>query len=343
MIIKSDEGKEISIYSGCSGYKYYRPPQGWKDKYKQKLQDYADHFPLLEINSTFYKLPRVSTAKKWKERTKQVNQDFQFIVKANQRITHLTSNPTYSKADLDINEKDKEKYGFFQPTKQVNKAWEETKKICDALDASVCLFQTPKSFTPSNEHLENLEIFLSDIDCEFDLAFEPRGEGWTKSLIEKLKSHINFVYVFDPFKQEQINSGTATYYRLHGLGNQKYQYKYSNKDLKKLFEICKRFSGNKIYVLFNNYEMHNDCNRFLKYLKKGDLPNVKWGAEAVIETIDIDFPATVEDILSKCGRWWVWVEPNKRIRVDDAFEDIEQGKFSEKEDLLKAIKTYFNE
>jgi uncharacterized protein YecE (DUF72 family) len=116
MKIQTKKGKETSILAGCSGYRYYHPPNGWKKKYKQKLQAYADHFPLIELNSTFYDLPQSSTAAKWRNLAKEVNESFEFIVKANQRITHPASSPTYNKANLDINEDQKEKYGYFQST-----------------------------------------------------------------------------------------------------------------------------------------------------------------------------------------------------------------------------------
>lgn len=94
--------------------------------------------------------------------------------------------------------------------------------------------------------------------------------------------------------------------------------------------------------LFNNYEMHNDCQRFLKYLKKGEFPKVKWSAEAVVETIDIDFPTQKEEILSNCGRWWVWINPNKRIRVKESLKNIEEKKFSNEKELYHAIKSNFD-
>ncbi|MFW6110430.1 MAG: DUF72 domain-containing protein [Thermoproteota archaeon] len=55
------------IIVGCCGYSYYRPAKGWKERYDHKLQAYAAEYPSVEINSTFYKLPRVSTAEKWKK------------------------------------------------------------------------------------------------------------------------------------------------------------------------------------------------------------------------------------------------------------------------------------
>jgi hypothetical protein len=80
----------------------------------------------------------------------------------------------------------------------------------------------------------------------------------------------------------------------------------------------------------------------LEYLKKDTFPEVPWGAEAIVETIDITYPTTKDEILSKCGRWWAWIKPNERIRVKESFDEVEQEKFGSENELYDRIKTYFN-
>jgi len=60
------------INVGTCGYGYYQPEDDWKEKYESKLQAYSDFFKTVEINKTFYKLPMVKTAEKWKEKPKKV-------------------------------------------------------------------------------------------------------------------------------------------------------------------------------------------------------------------------------------------------------------------------------
>jgi uncharacterized protein YecE (DUF72 family) len=50
------------------------------------LRFYAERFPAVEINNTFYRLPSTSTLESW---TTQVPADFTFVLKASQRITHI--------------------------------------------------------------------------------------------------------------------------------------------------------------------------------------------------------------------------------------------------------------
>ncbi|MGV9103449.1 MAG: DUF72 domain-containing protein [Promethearchaeia archaeon] len=181
----------VQIVSGCSGYRYYRPPEGWKDKYTQKIQAYADESPLLELNSSFYKLPMKRTAQKWRKLVDEVNPNFRFSVKANQRITHEPSSPTYDKADIEIEEGKEDHYGFFRPTEEVFNAWSKTKSICEALEVDICLLQTPSSFEPSDEHLTNLNKFLDGADADFALALEsPETHGLTISSVTCVQSMI---------------------------------------------------------------------------------------------------------------------------------------------------------
>ncbi|MFW6110431.1 MAG: DUF72 domain-containing protein [Thermoproteota archaeon] len=96
-------------------------------------------------------------------------------MKVNQKITHPPSSPTYKKAKLEIPKEKEGKYGFFRPAEEVFQAWKETEEIVEALKAEVCLFQSPSSFKPEPENLENLESFFSQV-YGINIAFEPRGK-----------------------------------------------------------------------------------------------------------------------------------------------------------------------
>lgn len=49
-----------------------------------KLDEYAQHFPVVEVDTFFYALPQISTIQNW---LATVPPTFQFIVKANQKMT----------------------------------------------------------------------------------------------------------------------------------------------------------------------------------------------------------------------------------------------------------------
>lgn len=89
------------LVQGCCGWDYFKPNQfleevgrltdgksDWKDIYDHKVQAFADFFDLVEVNKTFYDLPQVKTAEKWKRLAREVNEEFQFTIKASKKITH---------------------------------------------------------------------------------------------------------------------------------------------------------------------------------------------------------------------------------------------------------------
>ncbi|MHC1635301.1 MAG: DUF72 domain-containing protein [Candidatus Methanospirareceae archaeon] len=236
----------MEILVGCCGF-------------PRKKESYYKDFKLVEIQKTFYKLPRVETVKKWRE---SAPLDFVFTLKAPQLITHPSSSPTYFKAGIKIKEEDKDKYGFFRHTKEVFEAWEETKRIAEALKAEIILFQCPPSFKEEKENVENMLSFFSSISySDIILAWEPRGR-WSEQTIQKLCADLDLVHCVDPFSNKQLY-GEISYFRLHGIGTIKYKYK--DEDLEYLKGVCdkKREEGKKaIYCLFNNIYMYEDAKRF---------------------------------------------------------------------------------
>jgi uncharacterized protein YecE (DUF72 family) len=74
---------------GTSGFSYKQ----WKGSFyppklpdRQMLSFYAQQFPTVEINNTFYRMPTETTLLNW---AKSVPESFRFALKANQQITHL--------------------------------------------------------------------------------------------------------------------------------------------------------------------------------------------------------------------------------------------------------------
>jgi uncharacterized protein YecE (DUF72 family) len=82
----SPEGR---IWIGCSGWLY----RGWKGRFypdglpvSSWLEYYADRFPTVELNNSFYRLPERRTFGAWGRATPH---EFVFAVKASRYLTHL--------------------------------------------------------------------------------------------------------------------------------------------------------------------------------------------------------------------------------------------------------------
>ncbi len=65
-------------------------PDDVRNDAEGRLRYYAEHFPMVEVNATFYALPRAATVQAWADRTPD---DFRFHVKAHQVISGHASEP----------------------------------------------------------------------------------------------------------------------------------------------------------------------------------------------------------------------------------------------------------
>ncbi|HET7319571.1 MAG TPA: DUF72 domain-containing protein [Nitrospirota bacterium] len=143
----------MKIYAGTSGFAY----KEWKGKFypekippKEMLHFYSERLGAVEINNTFYRMPRESVLKSWAE---QVSGGFIFALKAPQVITHI---------------------------KQLRNVFEETEYLFKALSVlggklGPVLFQFPKSF---RANVLALEDFLALIPGDTDCAFDFRSPTW---------------------------------------------------------------------------------------------------------------------------------------------------------------------
>ena len=79
----------MRVRAGTSGWSYNE----WKGSFypedissSRMLRYYAERFGSVEVNNTFYRLPKPEVLAGWAE---QVPEDFRFVLKASRRITHI--------------------------------------------------------------------------------------------------------------------------------------------------------------------------------------------------------------------------------------------------------------
>jgi uncharacterized protein YecE (DUF72 family) len=150
------------IYIGTMGWSY----KFWKDNFyssntkpEKFLEQYSKHSNTVEVNSTFYHVPSMSTIKNWE---KQTDPNFLFSIKAPKKVTH------------DKLSKDTTNYlDFFLKT--VSNLGTKLGPI---------LFQFPSSFKSDNHDL--LRNFLSVLSKKFRYAIEVRNKSWCNAKFYKL-------------------------------------------------------------------------------------------------------------------------------------------------------------
>jgi uncharacterized protein YecE (DUF72 family) len=231
--------KRVQI--GCCGFGLAQPA-------------YFRTFSCLEIDSTFYQLPKLTTVERWRA---MAPPGFQFTLKAWQVITHRASSPTYRRTKLE--EHDRQHAGHFGFNATIRWAWDETYRVARALDAAVVLFQTPASFTPNKEHIAKLRQFFERAKRgSLRFAWEPRGAGWEPVVVEKLCRDLDLIHAVDPFRELPAAPGKLQYYRLHGVTGSKHRY--ADEELAKLREVTRQSAA--CFVMFNNLSRAADARRF---------------------------------------------------------------------------------
>ncbi|MEE9271649.1 MAG: DUF72 domain-containing protein [Candidatus Krumholzibacteria bacterium] len=143
----------MALYAGTSGYSY----KEWKGTFypdklpaEEMLHYYATQLPAVEINNTFYRLPRASVVDAWAQ---QVPDDFRFVIKASRRITHF---------------------------KRLRDTRDETEYLLRTISGlgdrlGVVLFQLPPNL---KKDVERLEDFLDELPKGTRAAFEFRHDTW---------------------------------------------------------------------------------------------------------------------------------------------------------------------
>jgi uncharacterized protein YecE (DUF72 family) len=229
-----DMAKRGKIFIGTSGWHYKHwvgrfYPAGIKDS--EQLAYYLQHFKTVELNNSFYRLPKPQVFANWR---KLVPANFIFAVKGNRFITH----------NKKLNVERKNISIFF---KSVSKLKEKTGPI---------LFQLPPKW---NVNVDRFAKFLKQLPKNYKYAFEFRNHTWYSEEIYLLLRKYNCafcVYELEYHLSPREVTADFVYLRLHGPGG-KYQGSYSKTRLKSWAEQCEewRKNGKDVYVYFDNDQL----------------------------------------------------------------------------------------
>jgi uncharacterized protein YecE (DUF72 family) len=220
-----------NIYIGTSGwhYSHWIGPFYPKDLSKdQQLAFYTRSFHTVELNTTFYHLPKVSTVEQWLANTPK---NFLFACKGSRYITHMKK--------------------LKDPEQSVKRFLEVVTVLNRKLGP--ILFQLPPSFKINAPRLEE---FLGALPDTFRYTFEFREESWfaqpVYDVLHKYRASFCIYNLAGRWSPEIITSNFV-YIRLHGPGNA-YQGNYADHVLRDWAEKCRKWalSGKDVYCYFDN-------------------------------------------------------------------------------------------
>ena len=162
----------VKISLGCAGWDYkdwvgtFYPKQ--LDRYNH-LEFYSNYFDIIEINSTFYNIPKEATVVNWYN---QVPSNFKFVVKVWQKITHNLND-----SDFD--------YLISQFFYRLSSLKEKT---------FAYLLQFPPWFKFTEKNIAQLIILANELPPEHKYVIELRNNSWfTEGIVSEIIDRPNFI------------------------------------------------------------------------------------------------------------------------------------------------------
>ena len=104
------------------------------------MEDYALHFPVVEVQNTFYEPPRDDVLSRWIALTPP---SLEYTMKVWQLVTHSAASPTYRRMKTVLPAGAQP--GFFRESTAVEEGWRRSLQSAQVLGATAMLFQCPAS------------------------------------------------------------------------------------------------------------------------------------------------------------------------------------------------------
>jgi uncharacterized protein YecE (DUF72 family) len=245
----------------------------------ERLRWYAQHFEMVELNSTFYSVPEPRMVERWCAATPD---DFTFDVKLHQLFSFHSTPTKLLPPDLQKCAETNAK-GRVKSTPDLQEAllqiflrsmaiFRDTGKL------GIFLLQLSPSFSPRKHELDELESLI-DMLGDYELAIEFRNRNWAvgdqlESTIDFMrKHHAVFVNVDAPVSDhfmvmpsdvDEVTNSKVAYLRLHGRNAKAYitgktvaarfDYDYSGNEIAEVAERSTKLAreARELHVIFNN-------------------------------------------------------------------------------------------
>jgi len=245
----------------------------------ERLQWYAEHFDMVEVNSTFYSVPEPRMVERWCAATPN---DFTFDVKLHQLFSFHSTPAKLLPPDLQRHA-EIDARGNAKSTPNLQETLlkiflRATSIFRDAGKLGVFLLQLSPSFSPRKHVLSELDRLIEMLsDC--DVAIEFRNRNWAtgdqlQATIDFLqKHHAIFVNVDAPASDhfmvmpsdvDEVTNSKFAYLRLHGRNAKAYitgktvaarfDYDYSENEIAEVARRSRKLAkeAGELHVIFNN-------------------------------------------------------------------------------------------
>ena len=244
-----------------------------------RLSWYAEHFAMVEVNSTFYSVPDPMLVRRWCDVTPQ---NFLFNVKLHQLLSHHSTPAKLLPAAMQKKLRLEKKAKVVLTTETMDEVLRAFAPSLEVLRRAgklgVLLLQLSPAFSPRKHDLNELENVLL-LTGEFRVAVELRNRNWVEG--EQLEKTLDFVrernaifvnvdaprekhFTIMPSDLNAVTNPDVAYLRLHGRDSHAYltgktvaarfNYDYSDAEIEEVAARSERLArdAEEVHVIFNN-------------------------------------------------------------------------------------------
>jgi len=245
----------------------------------ERLGWYAQHFDMVEVNSTFYAVPDMRMVERWSKNTPD---DFVFDVKLHQLLSRHSAQAKLLPPELQRRAETDEK-GRVILTPEIEQAVAQTflsslEPLRRAEKLGALLLQLSPAFSPRKHHLDELDQLLQ-VTRDYRMVIEFRNRNWV--IDEQLPRTLDFLrqhkaafvnvdapaaehFTIIPSELDEVTIPEVAYLRLHGRNAKGYltgktvaarfDYNYSDEEIDEVAERSKKLArgAQEVHVVFNN-------------------------------------------------------------------------------------------
>lgn len=299
------------ILVGAGGWAYFQVPG------MDNLEAYSQAFDFVELNSSYYELPAVSSATAWRKR---VPPEFRFSVRCPRIIVdHYGLNLLPGSRGL----------------------LERLEEVCKQLEAEVMtVLISASSPIKESELATRLNNFLRTFGShETPVAVEFRGVNPSEEVLDVMKES-GAIHSVDLSTAEPLYQGRILYSRLFGKG-EKNIYEFDDEELKQIAEKASTPKFEKSILAFHGVRMYRDAGRVKSFIDKGYFPKITSGVgtDSIREVLSEDarFPTTKAQLIMDQG-WKVFQDTDEVRKISTVLEKLPEGKFNSLDDLMAELR-----
>ena len=230
-------GRALEVLVGTGGWDYFDTTE------EDRLRAYARHFRFVEVNSTFYHIPRLKTVRSWRRR---VPRDFVFSVKCNRVATH--------------------EYGL-RPVEETFRALEWMSMVCRLLRSEMLVLQTPTSLKVDEDKIHEVSTILKNTNLERIQVFWEAGTHWNAGTLHKMEREMideGIIPVVDLSKEKPISDSKMVYSRLFSHGSPWF----NDETIEKIRNRVSESRAERVALAFHGSSMYRDAARYIEFSRE---------------------------------------------------------------------------